>query len=448
MHAQNRYAGIDGIDVAVRHVLGDGSAAALVDLAHLGHLPDHLLSFKEAAEIADDFRRSVAGGGLASCSGVLADRKTVVELGLAALLRDFRIQRVKGGRDIGREAETVLQAAAQRDVLCLAEVLHEAVKGRALHAAHALGPDLFLVGKNADAGPPRRLEVKHGLQLRPGADPVVVAVSADHGAVQTNLTDVEGGNGCQLRREEIFLRDSVCIVQQAQHRKSHAVFSVVGIGDAADQDVQTFSGDAFGHRLFHLVLRQVREQIRNDELRLSRFPADADFHRLAVFQRRDAVQLQGNGHPLVLLDAAVIVGAEIAEFILLIHRDLFQVETGGIDVGAGNHGSLLQGFFPDHGQHQGLAAVDAVYPVSRIQHPARLKRPIAKRFRLCHRIADRFPFGARFVQEVHILAAVFFDFNPLLGSDPVIAVLLFIKQLISHVLHLTVVPPDNHSMFG
>ena len=36
VHAQHRHAGIDGVDVAVCHVLGNGAAAALVDLSHLG----------------------------------------------------------------------------------------------------------------------------------------------------------------------------------------------------------------------------------------------------------------------------------------------------------------------------------------------------------------------------------------------------------------------------
>ena len=115
---------------------------------------------------------------------------------------------------------------------------------------------------------------------------------------------------------------------------------------------------------------------------------------------------------------------------------------------AGDHGSLLQRFFPDNGQHQGLTAVDAIDAVSRSQRLPRLKRPEPQLFCLFHRIADRFPFRAGFVQESHILPAVVFDFDPFLGSDPVIAVLLFIKQVFSHVFHVPVDPPDNHSMYG
>ena len=35
----------------------------------------------------------------------------------------------------------------------------------------------------------------------------------------------------------------------------------------------------------------MRKQIRDDKLRISRFPADADFRRFAVFQGRDTIQL-------------------------------------------------------------------------------------------------------------------------------------------------------------
>ncbi len=107
VHAQHGDACVDGVDIAVSHELGDGTAAALVHLAQLAQLPDHFLLCKEPAQIGHQLGGSVTGAGLATGAGELADAHAVVDFGLAALLGHIGVQGIVGVADIGREAEAL-----------------------------------------------------------------------------------------------------------------------------------------------------------------------------------------------------------------------------------------------------------------------------------------------------------------------------------------------------
>ena len=149
-----------------------------------------------------------------------------------------------------------------------------------------------------------------------------MGIAADQGAVQTHLANVKSGDGGQLRGEEVLLGDAVHVVKNAHHGVLYPVLALVGIGRAADQDIQALAGDALGHGLFHLIRRQMGQQVGDDELGLARFPADDHVHHLAALEGHNAVQLQRDGDPLVFLDAAVVVGLEVAQLVRLIHGDL------------------------------------------------------------------------------------------------------------------------------
>ena len=58
MHTQHGNAGVDGVDIAVGHELCNGSAAALIDLAKLRHLPHDAIVGVQAAQIGDDLRHA------------------------------------------------------------------------------------------------------------------------------------------------------------------------------------------------------------------------------------------------------------------------------------------------------------------------------------------------------------------------------------------------------
>ena len=56
-------------------------------------------------------------------------------------------------------------------------------------------------------------QVQQGLEGRVAAHPVIVTVSADQGAVKTDVHGVEGGDRLDLGGDEVRLGDAVLLVQ-------------------------------------------------------------------------------------------------------------------------------------------------------------------------------------------------------------------------------------------
>ena len=54
VHRQHRNARIERVDVALRHELGDRTAAAGVGLSHLGHLPEDTVVVHQLSHLADN----------------------------------------------------------------------------------------------------------------------------------------------------------------------------------------------------------------------------------------------------------------------------------------------------------------------------------------------------------------------------------------------------------
>ena len=132
MHGQNRHAGVQGVDVAVGHVSGNGAAAALVHLAQLSGLPDDAVVVEQTADAAHDLAGGVRAAALAPGAGVLAQGDAIVDLGVVALVAGLGVDGVEGVGNVAAQAEGTLQAAAQLALLGLADVLHEGLEEAAL----------------------------------------------------------------------------------------------------------------------------------------------------------------------------------------------------------------------------------------------------------------------------------------------------------------------------
>ena len=180
------------------------------------------------------------------------------------------------------------------------------------------------------------------------------------------------------------------------------------------------------------------QQVGDDKLGVARLTADNHIHHFPALQGHNAVELQGDGDPLVLLDAAVVMGLEKAHLVRLIHGDLFQVQPGRVHMGAGDHAALRQAFFADNGQHQGLAPVVAVDLHAGFQlhagHIGHKALALSDGNGVCHGL----PLGAGAVQIVHIRPGVVLHRDALLGADQVIAVLLLVKKLASQIFHQSI----------
>ena len=106
------------------------------------------------------------------------------------------------------------------------------------------------------------------------------------------------------------------------------------------------------------------QQVRDDQPGISRTAADVNRHIGPVPQGDDAMEFQGNGHPLVLADTAIVVGLEIGQLRLLIQGVGFQVQPGRVDVGGGDLHALRQRPLPNVGQQYRLPPVTEVHPVT------------------------------------------------------------------------------------
>ena len=335
---------------------------------------------------------------------------------------------------------------AQRDVLLLAEVGHEGLERLRLHAGHAVGADLLLVGEDAHGRALRRaVEVKDGAQLGIGAHAVILTVGTDHAAVKADVARRERRHGGKLRRQEVLFRDAVFIMEQRQHGELHAVAPLAGIRHAADDDVERLARDALFHGLAHLILAEMRQQIGDDKLRLIRLAADGNIDRAAVFERDRAVQLQRDRDPLVLLDAAVIVRLEIRQLRVLIHRRLLEIETRGVDVRARDHAAVVKRLLPEHGQHERLAAVVDIHLRARLQLHAERIRHKALGLRHADGLLDGLALGARGVEKLLISLGVGKDLPGLLGVDPIVAVFRLIKQLFLPLLEFLIFAHESTS---
>ncbi|CAN3976926.1 hypothetical protein BCGKFG_BCGKFG_14685, partial [Dysosmobacter welbionis] len=91
-----------------------------------------------------------------------------------------------------------------------------------------------------------------------GTHPVIMAVGADHAAIQADVRCLYRRHRLQLRGGEVILCDAVLFVQQLHHRQLHTA-GLLRVPDrlAAQQQVQGLSGDGLRQRLLVLLRAQV-----------------------------------------------------------------------------------------------------------------------------------------------------------------------------------------------
>ena len=170
------------------------------------------------------------------------------------------------------------------------------------------------------------------------------------------------------------------------------------------------------------------QQVVNGELGVS-FPiAHGDADHIPVFQSHHTVELQRDGYPLVLAQAAVVVGLKERELVSLIEGVLLQIQTGRIDVGRADVGTLVQILLTHHRQHHRFPAVHPVDLVSGLELHAPLVGPEAGVLRQGHCPLHALPLRLTSVQKLLVTGAVGLQGLHLLGIHAVIAVLLIVAQ--------------------
>ena len=143
------------------------------------------------------------------------------------------------------------------------------------------------------------------------------------------------------------------------------------------------------------------------------------------------MQLQRDGDPLILADAAVVMGLEIGHLRLLIEGAGLQIQTGRVSVGGGNVGAPGQRLGADDRQHNALAPVVAVYLVAGFQWHTGLEFHKALFFGQFNAVLHAQTLRLAVVQKILIRLAVVVHGGLLALRQTVIAVFRRIQQFLT-----------------
>ena len=113
MHGEDRHAAVDDVHAVEGADVGDGSAAAHVNLAQLGSLPGDVALFHDAAQAGDEFGVGIVGAGLAPAAGKLVVAHAAAEEGGVLLFKGRGVERIKARAHVAAEHAAGSQRAAQ-----------------------------------------------------------------------------------------------------------------------------------------------------------------------------------------------------------------------------------------------------------------------------------------------------------------------------------------------
>ena len=234
-----------------------------------------------------------------------------------------------------------------------------------------------------------------------------MAVGQYHAAIQSGVPGAARGHDLQLGGDEVLLLHAPVPLQNGQYGPLHRVLLLflfaAALGLAADQYVQRLAVHELRCGLLHLLLGQVGQQVGDAEHRVVVALADRHLHGVAVPLHDHAVQRQGQRQPLVLLDAAVVVGIQVGQVPVLKQRVLLDVQAGRIDVGAQYVHAPLNGHAAHHEGHEALVHPLAIHPIPRLQRLAGLDQRVqvakARRPADALRLRRGLPLGLGIVQK-------------------------------------------------
>ena len=425
MHGKHRHAAVDDLHAVLGQDVGDGAAAADIDLAQFGRLEEDAALVHDATDARHVLGVGVVGARLAARAGELVEREAMAQVAGILGLKDARKTRVEGGGHVAGEHPGPSQAAAQRQVAGLArqseDLGHGVLEETARHARGTHRADFLLIHEQGDGGAGGGGGVELGQQARIGTHAVVVAIAGNQGAVQAAVARAARRNDLELGRDKVLLLDAVLVCQDGQDVLGHGVLGLLGLLGAlalgglhheravAHDDVEHLALDDLGSLLGHLVLAQVGQQVGDVEHGVGRILAHADLDVGAVLQRHHAVQGQRHGDPLVLLDTAVVVRVEAGDLVGLVERVLLHVEARRVDVGTQDVEALLERLGAEMDKQQRLAIGGRVHLVAGDEllalGDAALKRQVAGGFGKLHSRGAALALGLVLGDEVGIAGA-------------------------------------------
>ena len=144
-----------------------------------------------------------------------------------------------------------------------------------------------------------------------------MAIAQNHGAVEAHVAGGAGGHDLDLGGEEVLLLDVVLLLEDIQEHLLDGLLGGVLVvlvkldGAAAHDHVENLGIDGVLGRLGHLLAREVDQQVGDGKDRVVRLVADIDVDGGTVLFADDAHECERGGHPVVALDATVVVRVEV-----------------------------------------------------------------------------------------------------------------------------------------
>ena len=198
-------------------------------------------------------------------------------------------------------------------------------------------------------------------------DAIIMPVSGNHTAIQPVVSCLSSRYDLDFRRYEIILFKIIFFLQQLQNIRLNSILFLASQRHASDRHIQVFPLDDIACLFAHLIRRQMYQQITDSYDWIIIILTDIQLNHRFVLLHDYTMQRQWQGNPLILFDTAVIMRIQHREFLILIQRILFDIQTRRIHVCSQNIASGSHRLLTDQKQGNSLAHIVGIHLVTAFQ---------------------------------------------------------------------------------
>ena len=232
-----------------------------------------------------------------------------------------------------------------------------------------------------------------------------MTVAEHHAPIEAQIPRLACRNQREFRRNKIFFVDVVFVFDQLQNVLFDGLFVFFFERIIADENIKVLALDDFIRLLLQLILRKMNEQIGHAKHRIIFVFTDHDIFDRAVFFDDNAMHCERQRHPLIFLDAAVIMCVEISEPAVFVERILLDVEAASVVVRAENFQPALERFRADVEKRDRLFHANGVNFIARAEFHARLELFVAGRLGKSNCLGNALALGLATADEVDVTRA-------------------------------------------
>ena len=191
-----------------------------------------------------------------------------------------------------------------------------------MHTRRTYAADFLFIHQQADTGPGRIFNGKHGFCGWIGANSVILSIPDDHAGIQSVVSGRPRRDSFQFSRLEISFFHIIFFLQDLKDIGFDRLRFLTFQRDASDENIEIFSLYYTSTFFIHLLCSQKDQQIRNTNNRLVVFFSNADIDGSSIFFDDNTVKRHRSCHPLILLHATVVMCLQQCQRIALVQRIL------------------------------------------------------------------------------------------------------------------------------